>query len=154
MVRLHFVLQVPSPALQFARHWSRLAIATVETGLVSVLLDAVEGADEQTVRGFSRGYTGSLLKGYYALCAFSRAWPAVRHLLQHVEAQHDDKLLRYHAGTLPSDDKRINPRILIYRAASLRSPAGPVSEVRSQLPALFARLLNATLQDVLSATVP
>eukprot|EP00439_Symbiodinium_sp_Y106_P057521 s3170_g8.t1 len=43
-VEYHCTLEVPAPALLFARHWSRLAVATVETGLVPLLLTAAEGA--------------------------------------------------------------------------------------------------------------
>ncbi|CAE7404119.1 unnamed protein product [Symbiodinium sp. CCMP2456] len=47
-VEYHGTLEVPAPALQFARHWSRLAVATTETGLVPLLLTATEGAANET----------------------------------------------------------------------------------------------------------
>lgn len=47
-VEPHGTLEVPAPALQFARHWSRLAVATTETGLVPLLLTATEGAVYET----------------------------------------------------------------------------------------------------------
>ncbi|CAE7409131.1 unnamed protein product [Symbiodinium natans] len=41
--REHATMEVQSPALHFARHWSRLAVAASETGLVPILLDVAEG---------------------------------------------------------------------------------------------------------------